>query len=738
MRLLRSFLFIATAMAPGLPLCGQEFPAKALDVPLLDKPPTLTLPPPKIVPLPEGDGKTPAVMAPPAPVQSALPPPTAKGASTSSTSAGGLFIIHGADLQTRNWFNRLCETLAADLHRLLRDPQPQAIPVVLSLRLGNDLSLSEPSVKAVVSELTTGGFQLQLTVQLRLDLNTNDLRAELIRILLAERILRGHERLTTTRNRILPEWILVGVTEALRYKDRSRPSALFAAVFKTGKIYDIEEILEAAPGKLDALSRAIYEASACALVLALLDQPEGSLRMSKFLNSLAKETRGDRELINEWFPAIAESKNSLDKWWSLQMANLARPSVFETLDPAETAKALDEALLLRFQTEVEVTETARPSVGPSASATPTAPEAKVRKGLLYRLFGRSEDKDKEKEKGDEAAKPKAEAKDKPKDEPPAKAEPKPEPEVKAPAPSKPVKKDEPKTEAPQRPGLLRRWFGSDGKKEEEKSKEPAQKKEEVKSEKKAPPVPAPSKGDKAEDKKTAMNAAPVLRVIADLLLPSATLLVDASSWLSEPVPARYAILGFGKKKDKAAKEEETKSKKDDSKKAKPEPAKKNEAAKETPPKEAAPKPASAPKTVVKTRRVPASLPLEDYGKVMKRSDAKDIFANTAQSLAGLSQRAHPAFRPLIADYVKLIADIAKGSTNNADARLKELKERRSQTLAQTLAARDFVDWYEASENSKWSGLFDDFLRVPEAVRQELPKRVDPLSRLLDEAEEKAR
>lgn len=730
MRLPSLSLLIAITTVSALLLTAQEPPSKVLDVPLLDKPPTLTLPPPKIVPLPEGDGKTPPVMAPPAPVPPALPPPAAKGASTSSTSAGGQFIIHGADLQTRNWFNRFCETLAGDLQRLLRDPQPQAIPVVLSLRSGNDLSLSEPSVKAVVSELTTGGFQLQLTVQLRPDLNTNDLRAELIRILLAERILRSHERLTTTRNRILPEWILVGVTEALRFKDRSRPSALFAAVFKTGKVFDIEEILEATPGKLDALSHAVYETSACALVLALLDQPEGSLRLSKFLNSLAKETRGDRELINEWFPAVAESKNSLDKWWSLQMANMARPSVFETLDPVETAKALDEALLLRFQTEVEVTETARSG---AADAAPAAPEIKERRGLLSRLFGRSDDKDNE--KADEESKPKSEEKDKPQDEPPAKPQPKPEPEVKTAPPAKPSQKQETKP-ADQRPGLFARWFGGDGKKDEDKPKEPAKKKEEAKPGKKtAPSVPAaPSKEAKAEEKKTTLNAAPVLRVISDLLLPGATLVADATVWLNEPSTARYAILGFGKKKDKDAKEDETKGKKDDAKKEKAPPAKKEEPKKEEPKKPAA----SETKPVVKTRKVSASLPLEDYAKVQKRGDADEVFAGTAQALAGLSQRAHPAFRPLIADYVKVLSDIAKGDTKGVDARLKELKERRNQTLAQTLAARDFVDWYEASENSKWSGLFDDFLRVPEAVRQELPKRVDPLSRLLDEAEQQQR
>ena len=77
---------------------------------------------------------------------------------------------------------------------------------------------------------------------------------------------------------VLPEWLLTGVTQAMSFRDRSRPSAVFAAIFRSGKIYGIEEILDTAPGQLDALSRTIYETSCCALVLALLDQPEGPAR----------------------------------------------------------------------------------------------------------------------------------------------------------------------------------------------------------------------------------------------------------------------------------------------------------------------------------------------------------------------------------------------------------------------------------------------------------------------------
>jgi len=122
-----------------------------LDVPLLDKPPALTLPPPETVPLPEGEaGKTPPATPPRHPCRLRCRPqrkarPQARPARAGDSSSTGL------NSQTRHWFNRFCETLAGDLQRLLRDPQPQAIPVVLSLRSGNDLSLSEPSVKAVVS-----------------------------------------------------------------------------------------------------------------------------------------------------------------------------------------------------------------------------------------------------------------------------------------------------------------------------------------------------------------------------------------------------------------------------------------------------------------------------------------------------------------------------------------------------------------------------------------------------------
>lgn len=776
---------------------------KQLDVPMRDAPPTLSLPLPKpVFPVAPatgakaGDSGLPG-LAPAAPKASNLPPGF-KPLKPSSTN--GQFVIHGSDLQTRTWFSQRMEVIADDLRRVLRDTQPWSLPIVISLKTPPDINLSEPAVRTNISKLAEGGFHIQLTVQLKPDFNTNDLRSETIRILLAERILRDHKDLTTTRSRILPDWLLVGVTEALRYRERSKPSALFGAVFKSGKVYGIEEILGVSPGTLDAMSRTIYEVSSCALVLALVEQPEGGMRMGKFLSALANDNRSDRELINLWFPGIAQSKSSLDKWWSLQMANLARPSVFESLDPAETAKALDQALLLRYTTEAEnapvaatskegeveeaevveektgmfsrlfgrkggkTNEEPKPDEPPASKPAANKPAAEAeavpapRHGLLGRLFGGS-DKDK---MADESTEPPADAGKKPEPKPAAeKSEPKPEkkPEPKAepkpePKPKETPKKtpEEPKAEAPaaasKKKPLFNRLFSKDP--DKTSSEEPPKEKA---ADKPAKKPEAPKSAPKAEDEKKSaqLEITPLLLQAAlDLALPANRWLIPVSGWTADSTEeARFAILGFGKKKDKdKAKEAEEEAAKADEKKAasktkekEAKPAPKVEPKAETkaePKKEPAaetPKPAATPAPAPKRKKmVTASVPLDEYAKVAKRSDAQSIFEGTTKELVMLTQRAHPLFRPIIVEYIAVVADIAKGKTKNVEARLRELAARRAEALKLAKSVQDHLDWFEASENDKWSGLFDDYLRVPKTVQEELPQRTDPLSKLLDEAE----
>ncbi|MEY4484946.1 MAG: hypothetical protein RL693_2398, partial [Verrucomicrobiota bacterium] len=301
----------------------------------------------------------------------------------SSTSSNKQFTVHGADLKARSTFILLCEESAATLGKLLKDDGRFLLPIVVVLKTPPDISLNGAAVTTSIGELSYGGFHFQLTVQLRNDFSSEDFTLELVRVLLAERILRNQQTLKTTRTRqrVLPDWLLTGVSEAMEFRSRARPSLLFSAVFKSGQVYSIDRIIDADPAQLDAMARGIYEASSCALVLTLLDQPDGPVRFTKFLDALAQDNQSDRDLLKKHFPTLGISKNSLEKWWTLQMAALATPSPMETLSVTETEALLNKALALNVENYVE----------------PAAAPAKTEKAKAPGLFHKTPSKEKQEE-----------------------------------------------------------------------------------------------------------------------------------------------------------------------------------------------------------------------------------------------------------------------------------------------------------------------------------------------------
>ena len=389
----------------GLTLIGQE----AADPPLTKadleaaaavKPPDLPdestagespAPTPPIAPPMPGEVVAPAAATPPStgnriPDEWVKPPesplvPRVQGNTpevTRSTSTSGQFIVHGPELQIRSAVARRCEEVAEDLRLALRDPKPWALPIVVHLRGPEESPDTGRAVSTQITEMDHGGFHLQVTVLARKDFRLRDLQDELIRVLLAERILRNQKTITSKRARLLPDWIFTGVTEASRYRQRNRPSTLFAILFQSGKIYSIEEIIEASPVEMDSLSRAIFDTSCCALILALLDQSDGPERFQKLLGSLASDSRPERELLNQWFPSFAASESSLNKWWALQLADLAQPTVAERLGPTESYDAIKAALVLEYQAPLdEAPPSARPDLTTPALPSPALKPASV-------------------------------------------------------------------------------------------------------------------------------------------------------------------------------------------------------------------------------------------------------------------------------------------------------------------------------------------------------------------------
>jgi hypothetical protein len=190
---------------------------------------------------------------------------------------------------------------------------------------------------------------------------TDDFRRELVRLLLVERIYRGRGAAPGGGAEVLPAWLETGVLEALDHVRAGRPSGRFAPLFAQGRILDVETILTTSPAAMEAGARDVFGASACCLVLALLEQPDGPGRFRRFLEAVPTRTGSWENLLVRHFPGLALSRHSLEKWWALQAAALATPDLLEPMTAEETDRLLARALQVRHPPKGKEEKAAGPS-----------------------------------------------------------------------------------------------------------------------------------------------------------------------------------------------------------------------------------------------------------------------------------------------------------------------------------------------------------------------------------------
>ncbi|MBN8421357.1 MAG: hypothetical protein J0L73_20760 [Verrucomicrobia bacterium] len=776
---------------------------------------------------------------------------------TSSTSTSRQFIVHGKVFETRSAMSTRCEEISEEVRKVLNDREPWVLPIVVLLNTGEEAAKSKGlPISTTISELSFGGFHLQVTINEGPGLKAEDLRKELVRALLAERILRNHQKIETPQGRLLlPDWIMTGVLHALDYRASPAPSAMFASLFKSGKIYGIEEIIEASPVEMDNLSRTIYETSCCALVLALVDQPSGPQNLNKFLNSLASDPRSERELLSAAFPNFAASASSLNKWWSLQLAALANPGVAEPLTPAESLKAIEEAITLHYEAlpaavpkniklhpfvlpaplpvitakESPAPMPAQASASPGkakaketsaeASEEPTEEDPKTKRSLIRRLLFLGDASEKGTEpKAEEPGTKTTDGKEQPTEEEKKpgfmgrlfgagsdkkKATDEPEaPESKpmvvektaeaSAAAAAAAAEKEMQAEEAKKPGFMGRLFGAGGGEKKpadppevtapadkkvsanarekaasiEKPKVSAKKEPEIKEEPQEEKKPTKlnplnwfrgGKKPAEEKEKQALFTPPDTFEVARLISP---VLADAWQMLAPAAPRPTVEPLFGYRKSKPKAEEPPKEEAPPPKNAEEDrpPVKKSskprttnpnskpasKSSSKTPDKPHTTNPNAKPATLEQIQAMPAAaasatgpalvkvdLPLEEYQHILKNPDRSKILAYNLASLQALELRVSVLFRPVIRGYLVAVHDIDAGRTKDMDKRLAALHEFALLAYQKSIAVRDYLDWFEASESGRMSGKFDDFLNLPATIKKELPARTDPISKYLD-------
>ncbi|TAE74905.1 MAG: hypothetical protein EAZ84_10225 [Verrucomicrobia bacterium] len=110
-----------------------------------------------------------------------------------------------------------------------------------------------------------------------------------------------------------------------------------------------------------------------------------------------------------------------------------------------------------------------------------------------------------------------------------------------------------------------------------------------------------------------------------------------------------------------------------------------------------------------------------------------------EALTRLSYRCFPSYRPMLAEYQRILRELGAGGNPELDSRLAELAEQRRVRVERALRARDYMDYFEISRARDLSGEFDDYLRLkqelelrPRTARKDrISLRLDTMQRLYE-------
>lgn len=318
--------------------------------------------PPQALPV-EEPAAEPAVESPPVMVP-AGGNVVAPEAAPKALSRSGMFRVSGGDQARRSSVALMLEQSKDDFEALLRDRDVDAeeraaksggflqgsggggaaeaftVPVNVAIVPGNQpVSFS--------LDYTPDEFVLGIRVPMERGIDHDLLDRAALTVLLYERALRGVRPGELEDPLVVRPWLVEGLAEAVGWRNGRADRRIYEGVFRRGGGFTMEELFEL-PEKsfqrLDGASRLAFRALSGALMMALLEQPQGRGAFRAFAGEAARFAGEMPVLLRKHFPDLNLSERSLAKWWTLTLAKLVQPQLSEVLPIRDTEAALDDAL----------------------------------------------------------------------------------------------------------------------------------------------------------------------------------------------------------------------------------------------------------------------------------------------------------------------------------------------------------------------------------------------------------
>ena len=112
-------------------------------------------------------------------------------------------------------------------------------------------------------------------------------------------------------------------------------------------------------------------------------------------------------------------------------------------------------------------------------------------------------------------------------------------------------------------------------------------------------------------------------------------------------------------------------------------------------------------------------------------DEKAAVDQMSKALLLLIGTAHPILRPVAREYQQIATLLARGKRRRIAKRLSNLDYTRRELAARMGEIDDYMNWFEATQMQRRSGVFNDYLKAAHQSEVFAPQRRDPLSIYLD-------
>jgi len=269
-------------------------------------------------------------------------------------SETGQFGVNGGDGPQRASIAIQADDMRRRFNALLAEPGDEVsvpIEILLHGRPGDP-----PRARPLAHELryTADTYLLRIHVDLSRGIDRERMDGALIRGLLFQRALRGKEPGSVKTALKAPVWLVQGILEADAWRQGRGDRKLYEGVFRQGGQFTIDQLFSSGEEdfwRADGVSRAMFRAQSGAMVMALIEQPQGKVAFAGFCDEASLFEGEMPILLRTHFPELNLSEKSLAKWWALTLARLAEAPITEVMNVMDTERALADALVLHFRNE---------------------------------------------------------------------------------------------------------------------------------------------------------------------------------------------------------------------------------------------------------------------------------------------------------------------------------------------------------------------------------------------------